>query len=190
MARGSYIVQRLAQAIFTIFIVVTLSFGLIRLVPGGPVEQLKAQLLQNQGGMTIDEINRLTQVYTNINPDKPIWQQYIDYMLSIAQLDFGRSMVFSEPVIDIVVDALPWTLFVMATSLILTFSISIVLGALMAYQEGSRFDLASSSVITVLNSVPGRRLASRCLSESSVDRPPPPNASRDCSLPARGSMKP
>lgn len=154
MERGSYIAQRLAQAIFTVFIVVTLSFGLIRLVPGGPVEQLKAQLLQNQGGMTIDEINRLTQVYTNINPDKPIWQQYIDYMLSIAQLDFGRSMVFSEPVVNIVADALPWTLFVMTTSLILTFGISIILGALMAYQEGSRFDLTSSSVITVLNSVP------------------------------------
>lgn len=151
----NYYVKRIGQALFTIYAVVTISFGLIRLLPGGPVAQLRAQLIQQQGGAADRErVNRLVELHTNVQPDKPVWEQYIDYMIAVFQGDLGVSMWHNEAVSSILGDALPWTVFLMGTSLLLAFVIGIALGAVMAYYEGSRFDIGSTSVIILLNSIP------------------------------------
>lgn len=151
----NYYVKRIGQALFTIYAVVTISFGLIRLLPGGPVAQLRAQLIQQQGGAADRErVNRLVELHTNVQPDKPVWEQYIDYMIAVFQGDLGVSMWHNEAVSSILGDALPWTVFLMGTSLLLAFVIGIALGAVMAYYEGSQFDIGSTSVIILLNSIP------------------------------------
>jgi peptide/nickel transport system permease protein len=148
-------VERTLQAFITVFAVVSLTFGMIRLLPGGPMQYLKSQLIRQSGGeVSMERINALVEVYTNVNPDKPLLTQYINYMTSIVQGDLGKSMWYSKPVSAIIADALPWTLFLMSLSILLTFAIGIVLGALMAYNEGSRFDLASTVGSIFLTSVP------------------------------------
>jgi peptide/nickel transport system permease protein len=147
--------ERTLQAFITVFAVVSLTFGMIRLLPGGPMQYLKSQLIRQSGGeVSMERINALVEVYTNVNPDKPLLTQYINYMTSIVQGDLGKSMWYSKPVSTIIADALPWTLFLMSLSILLTFAIGIVLGALMAYNEGSRFDLASTVSSIILTSVP------------------------------------
>lgn len=151
----SYYLGRTAQAIFTMFSVATISFALIRLMPGGPVDFVRAQLIQQQGGEAdMEQINAMVEVYTNVRPDEPLYVQYWDYMTSLMVGDLGTSMWHGDPVSEILAAALPWTVFIMAISLILTFGIGIVLGAIMAYAEGSRFDLGSTLVSIFLNSVP------------------------------------
>ena len=149
------IITRVFQALLTVYVVVSFTFAMIRLLPGGPMDYLRGQLLQSSSGnVNMQQINQQVQVYTNIQPDQPIWQQYIDYVASVLSGDFGRSVIFSQPVVDILANALPWTLFVMLVSLVLTFAIGIVLGAVMAYNEGSRLDVGSTMGGILLNSIP------------------------------------
>lgn len=151
----NYYAKRFGQSLFTIYAVVSISFGLIRLLPGGPAAQLRARLIQNSAGAAdMERINRLVELHTNIQPEKSIWEQYINYMVSVFQGDLGESLWHNEPVSAILGDALPWTVFLMGTSLFIAFAIGIALGAVMAYYEGSNFDVGATSGIILLNSIP------------------------------------
>ena len=153
-----YYVERIGQALITIFLVVNISFGLTRLIPGGPMDYLRAQLSsqaqQGGGGRSAQNINQLMEAYTNINPEEPIWNQYISYMSSVLTGDFGISVWYGTPVVEKLGAALPWTLLLMSASLFLSFLIGIGMGSLMAYSEGSAFDSGFSVLATVLTSIP------------------------------------
>lgn len=151
----NYYVERTAQAIFTVFAVATLSFGMIRLLPGGPMAFLKARLIEQRGGEAdMEQINRMVEVYTNVHPEEPLLDQYLSYMGGLVQGDMGVSIWYQEPVSELLASALPWTVFVMSISLLLTFSIGITLGATLGYKEGSQFDLLSTLVSILLSSIP------------------------------------
>ena len=75
-------------------------------------------------------------------------------MTALARGDFGQSVTYNSPVMSIVEKALPWTVFLMALSLFITFLLAVSLGAVMAYREQSTFDVASTMGFTVLSSVP------------------------------------
>ncbi|WP_435102296.1 ABC transporter permease [Halarchaeum sp. P4] len=151
-----YIVRRVGQSILTVLSVVVLTFLLVRAMPGGPVDYLRAKLMQSRTGnqISMSELRSLAADYMNIHPGEPIWMQLWYYVSSLAQGDLGRSIWYGEPVADIILQSAPWTLFLLTTSIILTFAIGIVLGAAMAYKEGSWFDTTSTVVSMFLNSVP------------------------------------
>lgn len=151
----SYYAERIGQAILTVFAVVTLTFGMIRLMPGGPVDYIRAQMIQEAGGsIDYERINRQVELYTNVAPDKPLLHQYVDYVGSLLQGNLGQSIQQNKPVAEILGSALPWTVYIMSVSLVLTFGIGITLGAAMAHAEGSRFDSISSLFSILLNSIP------------------------------------
>lgn len=155
---GNYYVKRTGQALLTLYVVITISFGLIRLLPGSPVTYMKAKYIQQrrQSGQSIDirRINNLVESYTNVNPSEPISTQYYDYVSSILTGDFGQSIWQQEPVLKVLGQALPWTLLVMSVSLIVTFTISVSLGAIMSYYEGSTFDVSATVSTIFLRSIP------------------------------------
>jgi len=149
-----YVVKRLARAVFTIYVVISLTFGMIRLLPGGPMDYLRAQMIQQGGDMTMEEINNRIAAQTNIAVEEPLYVQYVDYMANILSGDFGTSIWHDEPVAQLLGEAIPWTVFMMSTSLFLGFVIGVSLGAFMAYREGSRFDVGSSTLSLITNSTP------------------------------------
>lgn len=151
-----WVAKRVLQALFTIYLVISFTFVLIRQLPGGPADYIRAQLI-GSGTLTAQERERLdalVQTYVNINPDKPLHEQYVDYLVSTMQGDLGHSVWHNEPVADLIAQALPWTLFVMMTAILLSFTLGITFGALMAYTEGSRFDIGLSTTLSFFNSVP------------------------------------
>lgn len=150
----SYIVRRTGQAVFTVFAVISLSFGIVRLLPGGPADYLRAQLIQQGGSISQAQINQRIAAQTNLAPDKPLYLQYVDYIWHVLHLDFGTSIWYNKPVTDILGPAIPWTVFLMATALFIQFVIGVSLGAFMAYREGSHFDVGSTAVSLVSNSIP------------------------------------
>ncbi|WP_440009877.1 ABC transporter permease [Halomicrococcus sp. SG-WS-1] len=150
----SYIIKRFGRALFTVFAVTSLSFGLTRLMPGGPVDALRAQLIKRNADMSMAEINQRLATYTNIQPDDPLYVQYLNYLSSILQGDFGRSIWRDVPVMAILGDALPWTILIMTLALLLMFGVGVSLGAVLAYREGSTFDISGSIVSLVLSSTP------------------------------------
>ncbi|GAB3670579.1 ABC transporter permease [Halopiger thermotolerans] len=151
-----YIIKRLGQAVITFFAVITVTFGLIRAIPGGPADYIRAEIMRNRGsqGADMSQLNTLVESYTNMDPSKPLYVQYYDYLTSILRGDLGQSVWFDRPVAALIVEAAPWTIFLLTVSILLTFAIGIVLGAIMAYREGSQFDIGSTVLSMFLNSVP------------------------------------
>lgn len=154
MVNSRYLTNRIGQAALTLVAVLTLSFALLRLMPGSPVAFLIARYEQSGEPLSQEEINARVELYTNINPQEPIPVAYAKYMASLAQGDMGQSILYNRPVLDVIADAMPWTIFVSAVSMLLIFAIGIMLGAIMAYVEGSRFDVSSTVISTVITSVP------------------------------------
>ncbi|CCQ35001.1 binding-protein-dependent transport systems inner membrane component (plasmid) [Halorhabdus tiamatea SARL4B] len=120
------------------------------------MDYIKSQLMQERTGQTLtpEQINQLAQDYMNYNVDQPVHLQLVDYVAGVLQGNLGQSFHFSRSVNDIIVEAAPWTLFLLTQAVILTFAIGIVLGAVMAYKEGSWFDASGTVVSMFLNSVP------------------------------------
>jgi ABC-type dipeptide/oligopeptide/nickel transport system permease component len=88
--RADYIIKRIAFAIVTVFIAVTLNFVLFRAVPGDAVSALRCRSCTAQ----FKEIER-----RELGLDKPLYQQYLLYMGNLAHGDLGRSLRTQEPVL-------------------------------------------------------------------------------------------
>lgn len=153
----AYYLRRVGQSVLVFFVAVTVTFALYRMLPFGPVEMMRIQLLDQlveQGNPTqaqIERVNRLVEVYTGINPDKPWYVAYYEYLQNIVLYqDFGVSITKREPVFDILFDAMPWSIFISVYGLALGTTVSLLLGAAMAYSEGSRFD-AGMTVFSIAN---------------------------------------
>ncbi len=150
----NYLARRTGQAVFTVFSVVSISFGIIRLLPGGPADYLRAQMLQRGSSLTRAQIDQRIAAQTNLAPNKPLYLQYVDYLSSILHGNFGTSIWSNKPVTAVLGPAIPWTVFLMATSLFVAFAIGVSLGAFMAYREGSLFDTGATGTSLITNSIP------------------------------------
>lgn len=156
-----YYVKRIGQSILVFFIALTVTFALYRLLPFGPTEMVKVQLMKEtleQGSATPQQmatINAMVETYTGIDPSQPWYIAYYEYLRDIVLYqDFGRSIFKGEPVFDILFEAMPWSLFISIYGLALGTTASLLLGAVMAYNEGSVFDTGMTVVSIVNSTVP------------------------------------
>lgn len=158
-----YFAKRIGQAIITIFAATSLTFVMYRLMPGGPIDSLRQEFMTGGGGdfasggagREPEEVNRLIELHTGITPDLPLHIAYYEYMRDLLLYqDFGISIYYGEPVFDILFRAMPWSIFVSVYGLLLGFAVTIILGAVMAFKEGGRFDKVMTVVIIVLDSIP------------------------------------
>ncbi|MDS0300796.1 ABC transporter permease [Halogeometricum sp. S1BR25-6] len=148
----NYYLRRTLRIPLTVLAVATLTFGLIRLLPGGPFTQLRIQLIRQ--GVPVEQVNARIEALQNIRPDAPLWQQYLDYLVGVAQLNLGQSISLNQPVMEVLARAIPWTIFLVVTSTVLMFVIGVLIGAVQAYWEGSAFDQMASGGSIFLMAVP------------------------------------
>lgn len=150
-----YYLRRLGQAALTVFTVIVTSFVLIKNMPGGPVDYLVAQLADSRDrSMSTEVVREMSVEYLLVDPNDPIWVQFGDYFVSILQGDFGQSFWYQRPVSVMIAEALPWTIFYAVIALVLSFGIGIVLGSLMGYFEGTRFDAVVTIISQTIVAVP------------------------------------
>jgi peptide/nickel transport system permease protein len=151
----SYYWKRIAQSVFTLWVATTLAFVLVRMLPGGPEAYIRSQLVASGEQMPPDQIAALVEAYMAYRPDDPVWIQYRDFMENLLlEGSLGQSLWYTRPVMDIMLQALPWTLYYSAISLVLGFTIRVILGAAMAYREGSKFDYGVTISGFFLGSIP------------------------------------
>lgn len=148
-----YVANRVGQALFTLWVVVTISFGLIQALPGGPKAFLGAVAASSGGGSSASAASYMP-ADPIIDPANPIHVQYVNYLSSIARGDFGESLFFGVPVATVMQDALPWTIFLYSIIITTTFVVGVTAGVFLAYRQGSRFDEVVSSVATMVDSIP------------------------------------
>ena len=156
---SNYIVRRIFKALFTIFFVTTLTFFVVRLMPGSPVEAYIAKQIAEFGVSYIDAAAQAQALFA-INPSEPLYQQYFTYLGRLFQGDLGKSLVSSgAPVSQIILQYLPWTLFSVGLGLLLAFTLGIALGMVMAYKRESLLDHALSVIASIFHSIPNYLLA-------------------------------
>jgi len=156
---ASYLAKRLGVAVVTIFIVVSASFFMIRLMPGSPMSALQAQL-RVQGGLTEVEIQQKVSAIYGVSPTGPVWEQYLSYVGHTLRGDLGRPITNpGTTVVQVVAGALPWTIVVVALALVISFLLGIAIGAAMAAFPNGWFSKVMTFVVSFLSAVPSYLVA-------------------------------
>jgi ABC-type dipeptide/oligopeptide/nickel transport system permease component len=127
----AFLFRRLALTVPVVWIVVTLVFGLIHLVPGDPVAQMLGE------GAPQPEIQRLRH---ELGLDRPILEQYGAYVLGLVRGDLGISFRNQEPVVRSIMTRYPATLELAAAAIVVSLLLSIPTGVVAAVKRGSLAD--------------------------------------------------
>lgn len=177
---GAYIVRRLALMIPTIVGIMAISFIVVQFAPGGPVEQVVAQLTGQAdnaagrlsgggdlaGQRTVDDSSSRYRGAQGLDPDlikklekqfgfdKPPLTRFLNMMWNYIRFDFGESFFRNTSVINLIKDKMPVSISLGVWILIFSYSISIPLGIRKAVHDGSTFDVWTSGVIIIGYAVP------------------------------------
>ncbi|MFZ2288503.1 MAG: microcin C ABC transporter permease YejB [Halopseudomonas yangmingensis] len=174
-----YIIRRLLLIIPTLFGILLINFLIIQAAPGGPVEQMIAQLEGFEGatsrisgsihgevasggsyrgaqGLDPDIIAEIERMY---GFDKPAHERFWLMIKGYLTFDFGDSFFRDASVIDLIIEKMPVSISLGLWTTLITYLISIPLGIRKAVHHGSSFDVWTSSLIIVGYAIPGFLLA-------------------------------
>jgi microcin C transport system permease protein len=160
-----YLIRRLFLIIPTFIGITLVSFLIINIAPGGPIEQKLQQMrFGSQGGSSAGAANSrgntivseevLDALKKQYGFDKPVHERYWIWLKNIAHLDFGNSFTYDEPVIDVIISKFPVSLQFGIASLLLTYIVCVPLGIMKALKAGTVFDSVSGIFLYVTYSVP------------------------------------
>ena len=149
---SSYLLRHLGKALFTIWLVTTITFFMIRAMPGNAIDILMQDLTAQ--GVSPEDARDQAAALMGIDLDQPLASQYLDYLGNVIQGDFGRSYRSAGlQVTTMITTVLPWTLFSVGLSLLITFLLGIALGSIMAYKRDTWIDHLLSNLAATLDAV-------------------------------------
>ena len=182
---GAYLVRRILLIFPTLFGIMLINFAVIQIVPGGPVEQMIAQMTgtavestarfsgggegelssnfdassfdngdskyRGAQGLDPDIIKEIEIMY---GMDKPAHERFFQMLKSYIFFDFGESFFRDQQVTSLVLDKMPVSISLGLWTTLLVYLISIPLGIRKAIKDGSRFDIISSSIVTIGYAIP------------------------------------
>jgi peptide/nickel transport system permease protein len=141
-----FVIERIASAIPTLFIVSIVVFIIVRLIPGDP-----AMLMLGDDALP----GQLEALQARMGLDQPLPVQYFYWLGSVLSGDFGRSITTGQEVLPLIVSRFLVSAPIVLIALSLATLIAVPLGLLMAWKQNSLIDVASISFITLLMSIPG-----------------------------------
>src|SRR4029453_3958454 len=166
---AAYIVRRTLLMIPTLLGIMVLNFVIVQAAPGGPVEQIIAQLQgksvsatapfggrtgERAGGRPRSAPELIKRPEPQFGFDKPAHERFVSMMSRYLRFDFGESFFRSRSVLRLVIDRLPVSISLGLWTTLLTYLICIPLGVAKAVRDGSRFDVWTSAVVIVGNAIP------------------------------------
>lgn len=175
---GAYILRRLALVIPTLLGIMVINFVLVQFVPGGPVEQIIAQLegqgdvfegiagtgqetISSEGGSDRYLGSRglpedfIAELEKQFGFDKPPLERFFTMLWGYIRFDFGESYFRSISVVDLVLEKMPVSITLGLWSTVAAYLISIPLGIRKAVKDGTPFDTWTSAAIIVGYAIPG-----------------------------------
>lgn len=132
-----YILRRGVQLFLTLFVILTLLFFLFRIMPGDPASMVL------DPKMTAEAKEALRHQF---GLDKPLFSQYLLYLANAFQGNFGRSFRSAQPVLSIIGERLPATLLLFTSATILSFTLGIWLGRLIAWRRGGALEVSCTVI--------------------------------------------
>jgi len=181
----AYIFRRLLLVIPTLFGIMLINFAIVQIVPGGPVEQMIAQMsgtavestARFSGGGEGENLSSFSTVDSSnfeskyrgaqgLDPDiiKEIEEMYgmnkaahirfFNMMKGYLTFDFGESFFRDQKVMSLILDKMPVSISLGLWTTVLVYLISIPLGIRKAIKDGTRFDIVSSTIVTIGYAIP------------------------------------
>jgi peptide/nickel transport system permease protein len=149
------VIGRLLFLILVIWAASTITFFIPRLSPRNPIRERFAELARI-GGFSPQDLETIVASYnTKFGLDKPLIQQYFDYIASIARFDLGVSLnKYPKTVIDLIMESLPWTITLLLVTTILSFIIGNLLGAVAAWPRAPGWLRSIATPFVLLMGVP------------------------------------
>lgn len=146
-------VKRFGVALLMIWMVTTLTFFLIRLMPGNPITSAFQGLIQQ--GMTSQQAAVEVHILYDVFPNQPIVTQYFIYLWNLLHGNLGTSVVYTgRPVLGMILAAAPWTLLLVSIGLFVSFLIGLLLGVIIAIRRDTWVDNVTSQVASVFHGIP------------------------------------
>jgi len=143
-----YVIRKVLTRFITFFIILSLTFIIPRLLPGGAF----AYLIANP---SVSPDLRLVLI-KQFGLDKPLWKQYIIFLKEFFTTgSLGISFSRLKPVGQVIFEALPWTIILVTTATVVAALLGIFLGLYAAYRRGGFFDSASLTLSMLIRSMPG-----------------------------------
>ncbi len=141
---SKFIIRRLLGLIPTLFIIITISFFVIRVAPGGPFSaerKVSPEVLRN--------------LEAKYNMDDPLLKQYADYLWNVVQFDLGPSFVYKDFDVNFYIgQGLPNSMIVGGLAVGVALVLGLIAGIISALRQNSVYDYATMSVAVIGISVP------------------------------------
>ena len=182
---AAYIVRRLLLIIPTLWAIITINFFIVQIAPGGPVEQMMANIAGTKSGLMerisgssegevqqgserqLGDENTQYRGARGLDPevikaiekrfgfDKPITLRYLEMLRDYFLFDFGESLFRGRTVIELIIERLPVSVSLGLWSTIIVYLVCIPLGIRKAVKHSTRFDVWTSTVVILGNAIPG-----------------------------------
>ncbi len=156
----TFVLKRLGLLLLIVWTAVTLNFMIPKITPRNP---LREKLLEqaSRSGYIEEGFDEMVAAYEKkFGLDQPLWKQYVRYIVDVARFDLGYSISnYPRTVIELVGQALPWTIGLLTTATIIAFLLGTLLGALMAWPKASNFVRYFLPSFLVLGAIPAYLIA-------------------------------
>lgn len=151
----AFLFRRLGFYLAAFLAAATVNFFLPRLMPGDPIEIMFSSAGSD---LSVENLEALKLTFGFV--DGPLWQQYLTYLQSVFTGDLGRSIKYYPlPVTELLGRALVWTVGLMGTATLISFTLGTVLGIMAAWRRGSIFDVVFSVGAIMATSMPAMVLS-------------------------------
>ncbi|MFU8648595.1 ABC transporter permease [Lysinibacillus sp. RSDA_15] len=140
-----YILRRIILLITTILLVSIITFGVFQILPGDPVRTMLG---------TEADPTQIENLRSELGLDRPLYEQYVDWMKGLLTGQLGDSIRFSMPVKDLLFDRLPVTMSLAGITLLIVLVISLPLGMFAARRQNKISDVSLSTVTQIGMAVP------------------------------------
>jgi microcin C transport system permease protein len=164
----SYILKRLLLMIPTLLGVLVITFGVIQFVPGGPVEQMVAQLqgrdsggeraaasgagYRGRQGLDSQRVEDIRKLY---GFDKPAHERLWTMLKSFARFDLGTSFYQRKDVWQLIKEKMPVSISLGLWTFFISYLIAVPLGVAKAVRAGTRFDFITTLIVLIGYAIPG-----------------------------------
>jgi peptide/nickel transport system permease protein len=152
---AEYVLRRFGVFFLIVWAGATLNFVMPRLAPVNPIRERMMQAVSMGGAGKADMEQVVASYEARFGLDQPLWTQYGRYLADMVQFDFGYSIAyFPTKVIDIILQALPWTLGLLGVATLIAFALGTLFGALLAWPGSPRALRYLAGPVLALSAIP------------------------------------
>ncbi len=145
--------KKLLISLFTIFIALVVMFLIIQSMPGDPVDIMATDIMKRENVQYQIAYDRAKAIL-NYDPEMPMGQRFANYVKGIVSGNMGISMTYQKSVVSVVGGALPWTLLVVSMSLLISFTVGILLGIYIAWKRSKILNSVLIGYQSIFGAIP------------------------------------